>query len=83
MVVSKSFLVSFNDSSRAKHRFFNSAFFLFLFCTTEWAVLGQNLCFSKNFSEGQLPFVRYVAKLAKVKVTRKRNTKGVYATDYR
>ena len=41
-------------------------------CTTELAVLGQNLCFSKNFSVGPLSFVRSVAKLVKVGVNRKK-----------
>ncbi len=32
--------------------FSNTCIFLFPFCTTDWAVLGQNLCFSKIFLEG-------------------------------
>ena len=48
-----------------------SFYFLHHGCTTEWAVLGQNLCFSKNFSEVSLSFVRSEAKLVKVGVNRK------------
>ena len=40
-------------------------------CTTEWAVLGQNLCFSKNFSVGPLASAYLDAKLVKVGVNGK------------
>ena len=46
--------------------------FLHHACTTEWAVLGQNRYFSKNFSVGPLSFVRSVAKLVKVGVNGKK-----------
>lgn len=58
------------------------AFFFFLFaphlhhgCTTEWAVLGQNLCFSKNFSVGPLASAYLDAKLVKVGVNGKNVSK--------
>ena len=42
--------------SKCKCLIFKHLHFSFPFlhhaCTTEWAVLGQNLCFSKNFSAG-------------------------------
>ena len=53
-----------------KHLHFSFSF-LHHACTTEWAVLGQNLCFSKNFSVGPVSFARYVAKLVKVGVNGK------------
>jgi hypothetical protein len=45
--------------------------FLHHACTTEWAVLGQNLCFSKNFSVGPVSFGYLEAKLVKVGVNYK------------
>jgi hypothetical protein len=43
-------------------------------CTTEWAVLGQNLCFSKNFSAAPFSFIRSEAKLVKARVKGKNET---------
>jgi hypothetical protein len=45
--------------------------FLHHACTTEWAVLWQNLYFPKNFSVGPSAFVCLAAKLVKVGVNGK------------
>ena len=54
-----------------KHLHFSFSF-LHHGCTTEWAILGQNLCFSKNFSVGPVSFGYLEAKLVKVGVNGKR-----------
>ena len=48
-----------------KHLHFSFSF-LHHACTTEWAVLGQNLCFSKNFSVGPLAFADSDTKIIKI-----------------
>ena len=53
-----------------KHLHFSFCF-LHHACTTEWAVLGQKLCFSKKISVGPVSFVCLGAKLVKVGVNRK------------
>ena len=50
-----------------KHLHFSFSF-LHHGCTTERAILGQNLCFSKNFTAAPFSFVRSEAKLVKVGV---------------
>ena len=61
--------------TKCKCLFFKHLHFYFCFlhhgCTTEWAVLGQKLCFSKKISVGPVSFVCLGAKLVKVGVNRK------------
>ena len=57
-----------------KHLHFSFSF-LHHVCTTEWAVLGQNLCFSKIFLERPLASAYLDAKLVKVVVNRKNVSK--------
>ena len=54
-----------------KHLHFSFCF-LHHACTTEWAVLGQNLCFSEKFSVWPVSFGCLKAKVSKVWVNRKK-----------